>query len=378
MAKLFDISIPEGASTLKLDSQGRGSVHYTVKSVTATPIDARAVLIPVPNAPADPNHPVAKGWVKIEGKPERHFEVNGEDTFTVTVAIPPKSPAGTHSYRLDVVSVARTDEGDSSPVVTFKVAAAEPVKPKWGLLVAILVAVLVIGGITTWLLLRPSGGGMPNVVGMNIKDATAALTDAKVRIEQPIATKVGSASDSDNVLDQSVAPGTKIAADTSVKLTVGAELVPVPGIIGLSVADAQKKLSSASLTLGKVTNAPNSNFGSGVIWKQSPDANLTGQTNSAVDVTVTPMTVSVPELTGISISDAISRIQGAQLTLSGYSGNLTSSNTIAQSIPAGTPVPIGTAVTLSFPSSFVCPTPRGCFYSGATARYLAPRAVAHW
>jgi beta-lactam-binding protein with PASTA domain len=378
MAKLFDISIPEGASQLKLDSQGRGSVHYTVKSLTRIPIDARAVPIPVPATPLDPNHPIAKGWVKIEGKPERHFEVNAEDSFTLAVCVPPKSPAGTYSFRLDVVSVARTDEGDSGPVVTFKVVAAEPVKPKWGLIAAIIAAVVVVGGVTTWLVLRNSGGGMPNVVGMNISDATTALTRVNVRIQQPIVTRVAGASDSDKVLAQSVLAGTKIAANTSVSLTVGAELVSVPNIIGQSVTDAQRALASAHLSLGRVTNASNSNFASGVIWRQSPDVNLSVQTNSAIDITVTPQTVAVPVLTGIAINDAISRIQSAQLTLAGYSGNLTSSTTIGQSIPAGTAVPIGTAVSLTFPSTFACPTPGACYYSGATARLLAPKGVQKW
>jgi beta-lactam-binding protein with PASTA domain len=377
MAKVFDISIPEGAGTLKLDSQGKGSVHYTVKSLARTPIDARAVLLAVPPTPADPNHPVTKGWVKIEGKAERHFDVNGEDAFTVTVATPPKTAAGTYSYRLDVVTVARPDEGDSSPVVTFKVEAKEKPKTNWALIAAVIAIVVVVGGVMAWLIARKSGGGVPNVVGMNIADATAALTKANVRIQQPITTTVGAASDADKVLTQSVDPGTKIAADTTIALTVGAEMVQVPNLIGQSVADAQKKLSDAHLGMGKVTNEPNPNFGSGVIWKQSPDVNLTAQTNSAVDVSVTPQMVAVPVLTGINLNEVKNRIYG-QLTLNGWTGDQwQNGNTIAQSIAAGTNVPIGTAVTVTFPSTFACPIPARCFYTGQTARLLAPRA-AHW
>jgi serine/threonine-protein kinase len=179
------------------------------------------------------------------------------------------------------------------------------------------------------------------------------------------------------VLEQSLPEGTKIAVDTTVALTVGAELVQVPNIIGQSVADAQKTLATAHLSLGKATNAPNGNFSAGVVWKQSPDVNLSVKTNSAVDVNVTPQTVAVPALTGIGLSDVIGRVQGAQLTLSGFSGNLTGSPTIAQSIPPGTPVPIGTAVTVTFPSTNVCVIAGRCIYTGATARLLAPK-VAHW
>jgi hypothetical protein len=247
MAKLFDISIPDGASTLRLDSKGKGTMHYTVRSLSRIPIDAKGVLVPVPSSPADPSHPVPKGWVKIDGKAERHFEVNGEDAFTVTVTVPPQGAvAGTYSYRLDVVSAAKPDEGDSSSVVNFKVEAPAPKpKPNWMLIVAIIAAVVVIGGVVTWLALRNSGG-----------------SDVKGKTRRP----------------------------------------RTPGV-SESAAERAHSLSS------------------------SP---------------------------GISLNDVISGVAGAQLVLSGYSGNDTTSNTTDQSIPWNTQVAIGTPITATFPSTVNC------------------------
>jgi beta-lactam-binding protein with PASTA domain len=381
MAKLFDISIPEGASTLKLDSKGRGSVHYTVKSLTRTPIDAKGVLLPVPATPGDPNHPVTKGWVKIDGKCDRHFDVNGEDAFTVTVAVPPKTPAGTYSYRLDVVSAARPDEGDSSPVVNFKVEAAAPKPgPNWALIAAVIAIVVVVGGVLMWLLL--GGSGVPDLKGKSLEDATAALAKAKVRLQQPVLTRLGAPGDADKVVDQSVPAGTKVGKDTAITLTVGAQVVTVPNIVGKTLADAQQTLAAAQLSLGTASNVPNPSYGPGVVWQQSPNEKISAQSNSAVNVVVTPQTVTVPVLTGVGLNDVITRVAGAQLVLAGYSGNDTSSNTTGQSIDANTQVPIGTQITVTFPSTVNCP-PRGCFVTGMALHSvvnqkfaaIGPRAV---
>ena len=47
MAKLFQITLPDGMSELKLDSQGRATLQYNVANKSARPIDARAVLVPL-------------------------------------------------------------------------------------------------------------------------------------------------------------------------------------------------------------------------------------------------------------------------------------------------------------------------------------------
>ena len=159
MAKYFLVTIPEGASTIRLDSQGRASVQYTAKNVSAAHIDGRAVLVSVPQT-SPPSGVVQKGWVKIDGPEQRNFSPDREEVFTVKIQVPPKSAAGNYVFRLDVVSVARPDEGDQGQTVGFTVAPSLPVDgggSKWLLIVLVIVLVLVIGGVTTWLLLRKSG-----------------------------------------------------------------------------------------------------------------------------------------------------------------------------------------------------------------------------
>ena len=107
MAKLFQITLPDGMSELKLDSQGRATLQYNVANKSARPIDARAVLVPLPQSnPPDPNHPVNKGWIKVNGTTDQHMEADKACTYTVNIAIPMQknpAPPGTYSFRLDVV-----------------------------------------------------------------------------------------------------------------------------------------------------------------------------------------------------------------------------------------------------------------------------------
>ena len=98
MAKLFQITRPDGMSTVKLDIQGHATVQYTVKNVSARTIDGRALLLSISQT-KPPDGPVEKGWVKLEGNPERHFDINNEETFTVKIAIPPNSPVGNYTFR---------------------------------------------------------------------------------------------------------------------------------------------------------------------------------------------------------------------------------------------------------------------------------------
>jgi len=60
MAKLFNVNLPDGVSSVKLDSQGRGTVQYTVKNVSSRAIDGRGVLISLPQVkpPSDPSKKV--------------------------------------------------------------------------------------------------------------------------------------------------------------------------------------------------------------------------------------------------------------------------------------------------------------------------------
>lgn len=162
--KNFQVDLAAGMSTtIKLDSKGRATLPITVKNLTNTTIDGRGVLISIPIT-QPPSGAVEKKMVTIDGSDTRNFAVDQEQLFNIKVAVPSNSPQGDYSFRADFVNVAHTDwGGDSSPVFKFRVDAPPPPKKIPWLWIGIVAAVvLLIGGVTTALLLRkPTPGPNP-------------------------------------------------------------------------------------------------------------------------------------------------------------------------------------------------------------------------
>jgi hypothetical protein len=159
--RYFTVSAPEGMSMIRLDSRGCASCQITVKNVSRTALDGRAMLVSLPVA-RPPAGAVEKSWVKIDGPTDRHFAVDQEEVFSIKIAVIQKkgepATAGNYGFRMDVINVARPDDsGDQSQALGFTVAPAPPqAKSKWPLIAIIAAAVLIVGGLITWLSLRNS------------------------------------------------------------------------------------------------------------------------------------------------------------------------------------------------------------------------------
>ena len=181
MARYFEI----GASTakVKLDSQGRGTVQYRVKNVSAAPIDGRALLISLP-VTNPPSGPVQNRWVSLEPPTDRAFEKEKQETFVVKIEVPPKdkSKAGTYTFRLDVVTVTIPDRGDEGPAVSFTLDPAAETRPKsvLGWLIPLIVVLVIAIGVGAWLALRNTGPKVP--------DAGPKVPEAAPKVPEPAAT----------------------------------------------------------------------------------------------------------------------------------------------------------------------------------------------
>lgn len=140
-------SITAATDTVRLDAQGRGSTTFTVSNTSGRSRRGRARL-----KSADPGQ---ASWLSLEGEAERDFTADGTHQYTVRVAVPPGTPAGRHTFGLDVVSVENPDEEWSQgPQVAFEVPAPPPKKPFPWWIILVVLALILVGGVVAWLLLR--------------------------------------------------------------------------------------------------------------------------------------------------------------------------------------------------------------------------------
>jgi|SRR5208283_3992767 len=315
MAKYFQITIPEGASNPKLDSQGRATVQYTVRNVSAAPIDGRAALVSVPGAtPA--NDPVQKKWVSIDGLAERHFDTNKEEVIKVNIAAKSAQP-GDYTFRLDVASVAVPDVGDQGPPVKFTVAQAQKSSSKMGLWIGLAaVVVLAVGGVVAWLLMKPKAIAVPDLSQQTVDQAKTTLAGLNLTLDEAgVQVVQDTPENAGKILKQDPAAAAKVPAGTLVKVTVGAAVSIVPDLKGQTAAQALQVLTAANLTLDPhvetVQSAPEN---SDKITAQSPGAGSKVQPGTAVHVTQGAEMVNVPLLIGHPFSEAQQLLAQSNLT----------------------------------------------------------------
>ena len=381
MARYFAIGAPEGLSKLALDSQGRASLQFKVKNVSGADKDAHAsvVSLPVTNPPSGA---VQKGWVKIDGAADiQAFKKDDEKVIVVKIAVPskPAPKAGDYKFRLEVCSKAVTDEGDSSQEITFTVneIKVQPTHfPMW--LIPVIAIVLIGVGVGLYFALRSGGGvAVPDLKTQTITEANKTLGDVGLTLDSNYDTKESTAADSGKITDQSPEAGTKVAKNASVHVTVGANMVNIPHLVGLTFKDAQTALTQAGLTAGDVKTVANANFAGGVVTRQDPAEGQSKKAGTAVSMDVTPQTVDMKSVVGQTLGNAIATLRGQNLDVGNLSGN-TASTVIAQN-PGPGPVVVGTKVNLTFPSTGACVN-RACLYTGIMARnmVLEQARKAHW
>lgn len=366
MAFNFSVTVPEGMSKLKQDSQGRASLQVVVKNLSGRPLDGRLVPISLPKGTQGV---VEKGLVKVDEKADRHFDVGKEETFTVRLSVPSNAAPGDYSFRLDAVWVDQPDQADSSSAIGFTVAAKE--KKETSVLVWLipLLVVVVIGlGVGIWLALRPTGQPVPDLHGQTVSDAVKILASVNLTLDQNNVQTVDTTKpeEADKILNQTPDAGKKATKGQAVQVSVGTLKVSVPQLIGHAFHEAFLILGEKKLTIGQTTTAPNPSYTSGIVFDQSPAPQQVVKTGTAVDVHVTPQMITVPSVVGQTLGNAILNLRG--LTVTSFTGD-TTKTVMVQNPPANSSVPIGSPVTLIFPVAIYCGG-INCFYTGAFARTL--------
>lgn len=146
-------TVTAAGQSVNLDAAGAARASFTVTNTSEQMLKGR--LLPRPYDPAKPE------WFSIVGESVRDFGPSAAEQVVVQLNVPPASPPGSYSFRLDAVSAVDPDEDfTESPSVTFEVAAPPPPPPPkkkfpWWIIAVIAAVVLaIVIGVVAFLLLR--------------------------------------------------------------------------------------------------------------------------------------------------------------------------------------------------------------------------------
>jgi beta-lactam-binding protein with PASTA domain len=291
-------TVTAAGQKVNLDKAGGAQASFTVTNTS--PDGRKGRLLTRPREPAKPE------WFSVIGESTRDFAANAADRVVVQLDIPPGSPPGSYSFRLDAVSEDDPDEDyTEGPSVAFEVAPPpQPQKKKfpwWILIVAGAVVLLIVIGVVAWLLLRDNGSKtVPQVVGQPVGAARSALKSAGFKVKTQ-SIPVSDPKQNGVVQAQAPAAGTDQPSGTAVTITTG-RMSTVPKVTGLTEAKAKSAIAKADLKAA-VRDVGSEQKVAGKVQSQDPAAATLLPPGTVVTIAV-GRSVVVPMLVGVGWDQA--------------------------------------------------------------------------
>ena len=186
---------------------------------------------------------------------------------------------------------------------------------------------------------------VPDVAAMPSTDAEAAITAAGL-VVGTIGSEYSLTIPSGDVISQSPDAGTEVAPASSVNVIVsqGPASATVPILVGRTETEATNMLEQAGLVVGDVTTERIAAFPAGLIGRQDPAAGAVVDSGSPVDIVVSlgPVIVQVPDLTGMTPAEAQAALRAVGLKL-GEQREKWSATAVPGTVVAQDPSPLATA-----------------------------------
>ncbi|MHC4598132.1 MAG: PASTA domain-containing protein [Planctomycetota bacterium] len=232
---------------------------------------------------------------------------------------------------------------------------------------------------------KPALIPVPNVVGKKLADAKSVLEKAGL-VPGKVTQALGKGTPG-VVFGQKPKAGTQVAKGLIIDLEVGAEkspaLVPVPNVVGKTLAQAKAALTKAGLAAGKVTEVTGKGK-PGVVFHQKPMAGLKVAKGSGVALQVggeakKPEKPKMPNLIGKTLEDAREEIQALGLKVGKVTprpGRGEPGRVIGQKPLAGSAVDPGAVVDLDVGEEMDVPKVRVPDLSGLTVDEAKSRLLA--
>ncbi|MFD7868348.1 Stk1 family PASTA domain-containing Ser/Thr kinase [Streptomyces sp. NPDC059783] len=226
--------------------------------------------------------------------------------------------------------------------------------PRRGLVTALLAVLLVLGvGGGVWYINSGQFTRVPALLGQTQKAAEGRLSDAGLDVKE-VRRAYSDTVDRGTVIGSDPKPGAKIRRNNSVTLVVsrGPEIVTVPDVTGVELAEARRQLKKRGLVPGMVTKEFSEDAAADEVLRTDPAGGAERHPDSAVAIVVSKGSpVDVPDVTGEDVEDARAELEDAGLRVEVAPGRVSSpedAGTVArQSLAEGTQAAEGDTVTLT-------------------------------
>ena len=207
----------------------------------------------------------------------------------------------------------------------------------------IMVMVVVVVSVLFWTVNLPSNQivaslsvAVPNLSGQSYEQAASVLV-AKNLVPQQLSANSDTVP-AGEVIRSVPDAGSDVSRQQIVKVYVslGRATVAVPAVAGLTLEAAQTALTSRGLQVGSVTQADSADAAANVVMSTDPDRDFNAAVGDVVNIVVSTGSVGIPNVVGMSASEAGTALNALQLdvtvtTTRGCSGRVVNS----QSLPAG-------------------------------------------
>ncbi len=198
-----------------------------------------------------------------------------------------------------------------------------------------------------------SSVAVPDVTGLSQDDATTALVSADL-VLGAVTVEYSDTVPLNLTISQSPVAGSLVAPASAVDivLSLGPPPVSVPNVVNLSLAAATDVLGFVGLVVGALSNAFSEDVEAGSVVSQSPAGGALVAIGSPIALVISlgPEAVSVPDVIGMTSSDAADALRVARLRVGiitvDTSGIFPIGTIASQFANAGALVPSGTKINL--------------------------------
>lgn len=240
-------------------------------------------------------------------------------------AVPPQATAEVHDAAEDRTSVIPrllpADQGVSHHTSRLEMPPPEPPRsasqgrrrgPRRSVIAAVVAVLLALGiGTGVWYINSGQFTRVPSLLGQTEKNAERRLSDVGLDLKG-VERAYSDTVERGEVISSDPDSGARVRGNDAVTLVVsrGPEIVKVPDVQDLSLADARRELKKAGLVPGMVTKEFSEETARGDVIRTDPVAGTGRHPDSAVALVVSKgAPVDVSDVTGLSVADATAALK---------------------------------------------------------------------